>query len=181
MQQLLSTYSEVFRDELGTVSSTKVKLLVQPDARPKFFKPCSVPIAIKPAIDQELECLENAGILRKVSSSDWAAPIVPVPKRDGKFRICGDYKVTVNPHLDIEQYPLPKPQDLFVSLAGGQKFTNLDLYNRRTCHSSWKKIHNNILLLTSSWSFPLYWVAFWNRLGQPCTISEGDRYYPPGT
>ena len=50
-----------------------------------------------------------------------------VPKQDGKFRICGDYKVTVNAALDIDQYPLPKPDDLFTSLAGGQKFTKLDL------------------------------------------------------
>ena len=50
-----------------------------------------------------------------------------VPKQVGKFRICGDYKVTVNAALDIDQYPLPKPDDLFASLAGGQKFTKLDL------------------------------------------------------
>ena len=53
------------------------------------------------------------------------APIVAVPKQDGKFRICGDYKVTVNAALDIDQYPLPKSDDLFASLAGGQKFTKL--------------------------------------------------------
>ena len=81
--------------------------------------PCSVPFAIKPAIDQELEHLESAGILQKVSTCtcNWVAPIVPVPKKDGKFRICVDYEVTVNPQLDIEQYLLSKPQDLFVSLS----------------------------------------------------------------
>ena len=63
----------------------------------------------------------------KVTHSDWAAPIVAVPKQDGKLRICGDYKVTVNAALDIDQYPLPKPDDLFASLAGGKKFTKLDL------------------------------------------------------
>ena len=70
--------------------------------------------------------LEEAGIISKVSYSSWAAPIVPVPKKDGKFRICGDYKVTVNPVLEVDTYPLPKPQDLFATLAGGQKFTKLD-------------------------------------------------------
>ena len=50
-----------------------------------------------------------------------------VPKKKGKFRICGDLKVTINPVLDVEHYPLPKPQDLFASLTGGQKFTKLDL------------------------------------------------------
>ena len=80
MQQILSTYPEIFLDELGTVSSMKVKLHVKPDARSKFFKPRSKPFAIKPAIDQELERLESAGILQKVPTSDRAAPIVPVPK-----------------------------------------------------------------------------------------------------
>ena len=59
--------------------------------------------------------------------SVWAAPIVAVPKKDSKFRICGDYKVTVNKFLDVDQYPLPKPADLFATLSGGQVFTKLDL------------------------------------------------------
>ena len=50
-----------------------------------------------------------------------------VPKKDGKFRICGDYKVTVNQALSVDQYPLPKPEDLFATLAGGKVFTKLDL------------------------------------------------------
>ena len=88
---------------------------------------CSVALAIKGAIDQALDRMESSGILVKVSSSDWAAPIVPVPKKDGQFCICGDYKVSVNPAMEIEQYPLPKPQELFATLAGGRRFTKLDL------------------------------------------------------
>ena len=66
-------------------------------------------------------------MIEKVPFSEWAAPIVLVPKADGKVRICGDYKVTVNPVLDVDCHPLPKPQELLATLAGGKKFTQLDL------------------------------------------------------
>ena len=59
--------------------------------------------------------------------SEWAAPVVPVPKADGSVRLCGDYKVTINPELHVDQYPLPTPEDLFATLAGGMVFSKLDL------------------------------------------------------
>ena len=59
--------------------------------------------------------------------SKWAAPILPVPKGDGKIRICKDYNVTVNQCLQVDQYPLPKPEDLFASLVGREKFLKIDL------------------------------------------------------
>ena len=77
-------------------------------------------------MEDELDRLESSGILEKVSYSEWAAPIVVVPK-DGKIRLCGDYKVTVNSALEVDQYPLPPPDGLFATLAGVTKFTTLDL------------------------------------------------------
>ena len=53
--------------------------------------------------------------------------IVPVVKSDGKIRICSDYKLTVNQSTWIDKYPLPKADDLFVSLFSGTKFSKLDL------------------------------------------------------
>ena len=50
-----------------------------------------------------------------------------VHKSNGRFRVCGDYKVSVNQVLLVDKYPLPKPEDLFAALAGGKKFTKLDL------------------------------------------------------
>ena len=86
-----------------------------------------MPHAIKGAIEQELDRLENMGVLEKVRFSNWAAPIVPVVKPDGGVRICGDYKVTVNSTLEVDQHPLPNLEELFVALSGGAQFTKLDL------------------------------------------------------
>ena len=124
---LMVKYADLFKDELGKVNQFQATLHIKPDAHPRFFKPRSVPFAIKAAIDKELDELESSGIISKVTHSDWAAPIVPVPKKNGRFRICGDYKVTINQALEVDQYPLPKPEDLFATLAGGKKFSKLDL------------------------------------------------------
>ena len=62
-----------------------------------------------------------------MSQSDWATPVVVVRKPGGKVRICGDFKVTINPMLKNNVYPLPLPEELFHKLHGGTKFTKLDL------------------------------------------------------
>ena len=46
---------------------------------------------------------------------------------DRAIRTCGDYKITINSFLRIDQYPLPKPSDLMACLAGGKQFSKLDL------------------------------------------------------
>ena len=108
LQEMLKCYEEVFRDELGTMKEIKAELKIKENVTPKFHRPRTVPFALRGAVEQELNRLEEKGILKKVSHSEWATPIVPVPKKDGKVRVCGDYKVTVNPTLDVDQYPLPK-------------------------------------------------------------------------
>ena len=124
---LQERYHEVFSESLGMITPFQAKLSVTPAAQPKFFKPRPVPYALREKVESELDRLTQAGVLEKVPYSEWAAPVVAVPKRDGGIRLCGDFKVTVNSSLDIDQYPLPKPDDIFASLAGGQQFTTLDL------------------------------------------------------
>ena len=105
----------------------KAKLHSKPHSSPRFMKARPVPFAVRPKVEAELERLEKDGVLEKVTYSEWGSPIVVVPKKGGKVRICGDYKTTVNPCLDVDQYPLPKASDLFTTLSGGKIFSKLDL------------------------------------------------------
>ncbi|KAJ7990617.1 hypothetical protein DPEC_G00302250 [Dallia pectoralis] len=124
---LLEKHGEVFNGELGSMKNITVKLNIKPDSKPKLMKARPVPYAIRPKVEADLDALVNNKVLEPVTVSEWATPIVPVLKKDGGIRICGDFKVTLNPVLLVEQYPLPHIEDLFASLAGGQKFSKIDL------------------------------------------------------
>ena len=126
LKAILHEYDNVFSEELGTMKEFRAKLVVKPASRPWFHRPHSVLYALKGAIEKELDHLEETGVIEKVAHAEWAAPIVAVLKWDGTVPLCGDHKVTVNKELDIDQYPLPRPEDLMTSLTGGQKFSKLD-------------------------------------------------------
>ena len=62
---------------------------------------------MKNRVEEVIDHLEADGVLEKVTHSDWTAPIVTVPKRDGSIRVCRDYIVTVDLVLDVDKYPIP--------------------------------------------------------------------------
>ena len=127
LQEVLDAYDEVFADELGTVQGTTTTIQVDPEATPQFHKARPLPYSLREMVEKELERLLKQGLIEPVQFSDWAAPVVPVVKADGSVRLCGDYKITVNKAAKVDQYPLPRIDDLFASLSGGRKFTKLDL------------------------------------------------------
>ncbi len=127
LEKLLDKYKDVFSPGQGTIKGFKAQIHVKSDTSPRFFKPRPVPYSLRESVEKELNRLETAGVVKKVERSEWASPIVVVPKADGSVRICGDYKVTVNPHLEDETYPLPTAEDLFSQLHGGKIFSKIDL------------------------------------------------------
>lgn len=129
LNSLLQRYPGVFKEGSGSITTFKASLQLKPGSAPKFCKARPVPFALKQAVERELDRLEGEGIIEKVSHSEWAAPVVPVPKNNGKIRLCGDYKMTVNPKIDVDQYPLPRTAELFTTLTGGKIFSKIDLSN----------------------------------------------------
>ena len=125
--QVLQNFSTVFQENLGSVTGIQANLILKDDAKPVFTKARPLSYAMRPKVEKELDRLEQEGVIFKVPTSDWAKSIVPIVKRSGDVRICGDFKVTINPQLQIEQYPLPRIEDIFASLSGGERFTKIDL------------------------------------------------------
>ena len=127
LEQLKEKFSDVFSDDFGKLKDAKARLQLKDDASPRFLKARPLPYAMRPKVEAELDRLEGLGIVSKVQWSEWATPIVPVMKPNGSVRLCGDFKATLNPHLKVDQHPLPRVEDVFATLAGGQRFTKIDL------------------------------------------------------
>ena len=127
LDSIFQKHSKLFAKELGLVKKTKAKIHIDPQNKPQFYKARPIPYALRNKVNEELQRLEQTGIIKRVEFSEWAAPIIPVFKRDGTIQICGDYKLTVNQAAKLERYPLPKIEDLFTELSGGKRFTKLDL------------------------------------------------------
>ena len=126
IDKLRQKYPAVFADSLGRCSMAKATLQLHPDVKPVFRQKRPVPYAALPDVDQELDRLEKLGVISQVNYSSWAAPIVVAKKANGSIRICADFSTGLNDALELHQYPLPLPEDIFTTLNGGQIFSQID-------------------------------------------------------
>lgn len=128
LHEILGKYGEIFQEGLGTFKDYEARIEVDPDAVPQFCKARTLPYSMRQQVEEELDRLVAEGTLERIDHSDWAAPIVAVLKSDRKsVRICGDFRMTVNPVSKLNRYPIPKVEDLFATLERGKTFTKIDL------------------------------------------------------
>lgn len=130
-KKLLNQVPQLFGPGKGEYNVSKRKLMMRENARPIAMKARKVPFALMPKVEQEIERLKSLGHLEKVKVSEWATPIVPVIKKDGSVRICGNFKLTVNPQLIVDKHPLPLIDEIFAAMSTGEKFSQIDL--KHTC------------------------------------------------
>ena len=105
----------------------KAEFRIKEGSCPIFCRPRKIPFTVEKAVDTELDRLVQAGVLKKVDYSHWAAPIVIVHKKNGTVRICADFKTGLNEALETHRHPLPTPEEIFSHLNQGAWFTQIDL------------------------------------------------------
>ena len=139
IDEIVNEYADVFSSELGRYTGEAVCIAVDPEVQPRFFKPRPVPLAYRETVERQLQTEIDQGLWETVRASKWAAPLVLAPKSDGSVRICGDYRLTVNKAAPVEQYPLPRFEELATKLQGSTVFSKVDLkaaYNQLTLDES---------------------------------------------
>ena len=124
-----NSFKELFEKSLEEpMVGFEAEIYVKEGSRPIFNKAYDVPFKLKETLDLELERLVKEKIIVPIKRSEWASPLVIVPKENGKIRVCVDCKVSINKVLSTEHYPLPNINDLLsTSMRGCKIFTKLDL------------------------------------------------------
>ena len=89
-------------------------------ANARRFSPDKLAIVKKEFAEMESMC-----IIRN-SNSTWASPLQIVPKLNGGWRPCGDFR-RLNYVTTPDRYPRPHIQDLSAQLVGMNIYSNIDL------------------------------------------------------
>ena len=76
-------------------------------------------------IKEEVEKLYNAGFLRAVNYPKWLANVVPVPKMDGKVKMCAEFK-DLNKFSPKDYFPLPYIDILVDNTTGHASLSFMD-------------------------------------------------------
>ena len=80
---------------------------------------------LREIVKEELQKLLNAGFIYPISDSEWVSPLVIVPKKNGKWVVCVDYRV-LNKATQKDHFPLPFIDQVLDSLSGKKLFSFLD-------------------------------------------------------
>lgn len=89
--------------------------------------PRRVPLPLMEKVKQELQRMENMGVISRVDKpTEWCSGMVVVPKSDGKnVRICVDL-TKLNESVLRENHPLPSVDQTLAQLTGAKIFSKID-------------------------------------------------------
>ena len=118
VRRLLAKYPSIIRSETLTPTPTHgVEHVIDTGGnRPVFAKARRLAPDKLRIAEAEFKKLEASGIICR-SNSAWASPLHMVPKKDGSWRPCSNYR-QLNTVTTPDRYPLPNMQDLANGLDG---------------------------------------------------------------
>ena len=82
------------------------------------------PLKLKIIREEVAYMLDND--LIEISNSEWSSPCVLVPKPDGTYRFCTDFR-RVNKVTKSDSYPIPRVDDCIDRIGNARYVTKFDL------------------------------------------------------
>jgi hypothetical protein len=128
---VVNEFSNVFPEELlGMPPDRDIEFVIElkPGTTPIYKTPFGMTTPELAELKEHIKALLEKGFICP-TSSQWRAPAIFLPKKDGTQRLCMDYhapnEVTVK-----NKYPLPRIDDLLDQLCGACVFSKINLRSR---------------------------------------------------
>ncbi len=124
LAQLQADFADVFSPLPGRTDLVQHHMETLPGEVARS-RPYRLPEHKKNVVHEELKAMLDLCVIEE-SHSDWASPIVLVPKTDGSVRFCVDNR-KVNAVSKFDAYPMPRVDELFDRLGAARFYLTLDL------------------------------------------------------
>ena len=105
--QLLEPHHKMWDGHLGQISGVEHHIDLMPDAKQNRSVPYRAGIRMHGIEKTEVDRMVEQGVAVPAPPTDWAAPIVFAPKKDGTLRLCVDYRKP-NAMTVRDAYPIPR-------------------------------------------------------------------------
>ena len=126
----------------------------------------------------EIDKLLQVGFIKPVHEATWLSPIVVVPKKNGKIRVCVDYR-KLNAATITDPFPLPFADTMLDSVARNEMYGFLDGfsgYNQIKMHPDDE--HKTAFII--EWgAFVFTVMSFGLKNGPPAFSEVASRVFEP--
>ena len=95
------------------------------DATPRKKRPYTYNETFSKKIKEEIDKLLEVKFVYEIEHIEWVSPIVVVPKKNGKLRVCVNLK-QVNAVIIQDNYPLPIIDHVLERVAGKESYSFFD-------------------------------------------------------
>ena len=126
LEDLVEEYDDLFHG-LGKLKDTQVHLHVDTKVTPVAQPYRRVPFHVRKDLEEQLKRDEELGVIEDASGpTPWVSPIVVVPKKNGRVRVCVDMRQP-NKAIMRERHNAPTINEVIHDLNGATVFSKLDL------------------------------------------------------
>ena len=123
---LLKRFPEVTDTSKATTAKNhSAECFIETVGPPVRMAPRKLPTEKLKTAQQYFQLMCQAGICRR-SNSPWSSGLHMVPKKDGTWRPCGDYR-RLNNATVRDSYPLPHLHEFAANIQGSKVFSKVDL------------------------------------------------------
>ena len=140
LKELVDEFKDVFPDTLPKGRPPKRDIVheirIEEGAKPPSRPPYRLSPSEQDEMEEQVKDLLAQGFIRR-NASPYGAPILFVPKKDGRWRMCIDYRALKKQTVK-DQFPLPRIDSLLERLGQATVFTSWTSH-MVTTRLRWKK------------------------------------------